>query len=132
MRLSDAIAMGRVLINEPDCGSYCHCAIGMATASLNGEQMSDPCASFDMAMTAWPFLSSEVTDPFYKNETTVEWAISQWFIRVHLDKEPLEGLIDWVRSVEPAEESETQVLSAFPSTTEEVGANEVMVREQRS
>jgi hypothetical protein len=40
MKLSDAIALGRVLIETPSAFNYSCCAIGMAAAAMAGEQVS--------------------------------------------------------------------------------------------
>jgi hypothetical protein len=119
MRLSDAIALGRVLIEKPDGSSYCSCALGMANAAIEGKELEGAADSFYSAYARWPFISKRVAHIEYssKSERSIEQIISKWFIDTRLSGtgKTLDGLIDWVRSVEPFEE-----ISVDMTTQEEV------------
>jgi len=114
MRLSDAIAMGRVFIEKPEAMDYCRCAIGMAMASLEGSQLPSHRQALKEAFEAWPFMVKFVPVPEklvrvsggWRNRKpqAIEYWISTLFFRVQEGKLTLEELCDWVRSVEPSEE----------------------------
>jgi hypothetical protein len=123
MRLSDAIALGRTLIGKTDPSSYCGCALAMALMAIGKEPMvaaigDDSFAEmahdnwFEAAMTEWPWLVTEGLEvpkylPAYAYEHyNAEYIISDLFWKVDEGEISLDQLIDWVRSVEPQEETE--------------------------
>ena len=101
MRLSDAIALGRVLITKPDPFSFCGCAIGMGIAAVCGEPAKMNVEALEFALKEWPWLGS-------KCEAEGGWSyevyISNKFARVCEGMMTLDELIDWVRSIEPQEQ----------------------------
>jgi len=111
MRLSEAIALGRVLITKPDPGNYCGCAIAMALAA-KGMQFEFSHDAYDAATREWPWITEKLKHNYPLNFTyiqlpalqTYEAVISRAFSQVIFKNATMEQLIDWVRSVEPAEE----------------------------
>ena len=59
MRLSDAIALGRVLITKPDPLSFCGCAIGMGIAAVSGEPAKTNVEAIEFALKEWPWLGDK-------------------------------------------------------------------------
>ena len=111
MLLSDAIALGRVLIEEPSGTSYCRCALAMGLAS-NGKRFDNDYLAKMAAFQEWPFIANRVDPPA---QIAVFWVLDFWTIDVCISRMfsmacnncegvTLESIIDWVRSVEPQEE----------------------------
>jgi hypothetical protein len=96
MRLSEAIALGRVLIDKPQHNTFCKCAIGMGLAAIGhefhirGEEGIG--SAYFAALDEWPWLFGDC-----------EMEISRRFVLVMKGDLTLEELIDFVRSVEPPE-----------------------------
>ena|SRR6516225_5942344 len=96
MRLSDAIALGRLIVT-PNDGSFtlfgCKaCAVGMALAAM-GETTGDA-----QSMTKyWPWAN-----------THVWFEISVKYFGVVAGEITLDELIDYVRSIEPPELTDTK------------------------
>lgn len=91
MRLSDAIALGQHLIKWDDEVTLLDgrgCACGMALAALGQERGSPRLFYERFPWAAKHDLWTEITNRFFK---------------VHAGEVSLDELIDWVRSVEPAE-----------------------------
>lgn len=114
MRLSDAIAMGRCLI-EPRSGGRRSakrkkgCALDMGMEAVYG-------GCWHEAWRVWPWLNKQCRDG-YGSETWMNRVADRFDTRVMVLKtETLEQFIDWVRSVEPAE------LTEETPTTVEVAA----------
>jgi hypothetical protein len=103
MRLSEAIALGRMLIAPCVGGSTMAgdpqatkvgCALDMAVKAVGGSNWHD-------ASNYFPWLRKEGSDWEFSKEA---WRIVQMFdLRVMKGKMTLDELIDYVRSVEPAE-----------------------------
>jgi len=123
MRLSDAIALGCSVIEKTDPGSYCGCALAMALIAAGREPMKAEFGSGlwgkfandnweQAAWTEWPWILEEFDEPdWWENRlgvNTGEQIISSMFFDVHDKSMSLEQLIDWVRSVEPSEETSTE------------------------
>jgi hypothetical protein len=111
MLLSDAIALGQYLIEEPDASTFCRCAIGMGLAAI-GQQFH--VGSADMytghalarAEREWPWLKTQlVWSRWVGKEVPAEVAISHAFYAVECGcgYYTLDELIEWVRSIEPPE-----------------------------
>jgi hypothetical protein len=113
MRLSDAIALGRTL-KKPvrgmmGIGTNHGCALGMADAGVGGAKFGN---EFATELCTWPWLSGNTRLPcgcrsrrgFSSNHAGI---IAHLFDEHVFEKEDwtLDQLIDWVRSVEPAEEN---------------------------
>lgn len=97
MQLSIAMAMGRVLIPNPSSTTFCRCAIGMGLAAIGHDFHSNgKDNSFHALGTAWDEW------PWIK-ENGMTREISNRFSAVRHGLITLDQLIDWVRSVEPAE-----------------------------
>jgi hypothetical protein len=125
MRLSDAIALGRVLINEPSPFNYCHCAIGMALASTLGCEVPDNNSAYRLAMLQWPWLMKKFEVPefsgFYFMPGLLypaEAIISDGFFEVSAGRLTLERLIDWVRANEPTEAESVTESHQIPQEVE--------------
>lgn len=121
MRLSDAIATGRVLL-EPVEGKVLSgnkgCALGMAGRAA-GIKLHDYASelymeNYNVLMQYWPFLASRILS---EQPCTCRNGPSRMLDRViHLFDDhvcrtgdwTLDRLIDYVRSVEPAEQEEPQ------------------------
>jgi hypothetical protein len=111
MRLSDAIAMGRVLIKlnpglflDPFCNQGC--ALGMGLAAVDGRKVKD---NQERIAELWPW-TSDICPRGSRNENTrfcERWSyaheIGAMAYRVYEKLMSLDQLIDWVRSVEPEE-----------------------------
>ncbi len=116
MLLSEAILKGRVFIKEPNATDYCRCAIGMATAALKGYELGGINPSWDPLMLAfktWPWIVLPFPVPemaeLPDGMRSAEQIISAAFFNVMRGGITLEQLVDWVRSVEPAEREEVPV-----------------------
>jgi hypothetical protein len=108
MRLSDAIAMGQHLIQWDPSKTLCGgagCAVGMALASMGLSNGSE----------------SELTRlwPWTKNygDLGLWWEITPKFYDVHRGKMSIDQLIDWIRSVEPAEAEPAEAPAAEPGSS---------------
>ena len=128
MRLSDAIALGRVLVEKPNHFNYCGCALGMGLSSTGNE----PCLAdvetdhgrsqasklwFDAQLKEWPWLGDFMLPPEnlgYGWPMKVYAIISYLFTNSQHGEGTLDQLIDWVRSVEPAE---PDIPNTFPVPT---------------
>lgn len=100
-------------------GKFCGCAIGMGITSILGEQMNDSSAAYKFAIKLWPWLDTilegdipEIAKgahfdgcswPVFDLGERYDDVISAIFFNVCEGKFTLDQLIDWVRSVEPAE-----------------------------
>jgi hypothetical protein len=126
MRLSDAIAMGRVLI-QLDPGYFLNldctkgCAIGMGLAAVDGRATG---ANFSRMRELWPWLHEKRTEalPISGVKSSNGWLfkdeIGHYANLVFVGRMTLEELIDYVRSVEPAEEDSTPSCSTSPLDVE--------------
>lgn len=109
MRLSEAINLGRSLIKHGNGsrtlsrGEGCACGMGLAAV---GESIG----SKDTMAKHWPWVTGDIW-----------WAISDKYNSVFGGTETLDQLIDWVRSIEPAEE-ETPLSSPEVARPETVRA----------
>ena len=128
MRLSDAIALGRTLVTKPiahyfyDPSTNCACARGMACLAVGATG-----GIGDVEKTIWPWLANNIVDPCqcknyfsWRKESDVYGPVYSAInhLMYHVvgvrDGKPfpqtwtLDQLIDWVRSVEPNEETEAQ------------------------
>lgn len=107
MRLSDAIALGRTL--EPICMySYATCALGVGMAAL-GIPIEERDA--EELMRRWPWLREKATSsPFPQygsyRQTWYQEISYGAILTKSRDNATLDQLIDWVRSIEPAETQE--------------------------
>jgi hypothetical protein len=122
MRLSEAIELGRVLINDPYPFDYCSCAIGMGVATVHGSQVCN--GALAIARNEWPWLEElriapvEVKNRAAKNgiyglhELSARLIISHLYWAVWEGELALERLIRWVRENEPDEVSQTRVAPA--------------------
>jgi len=141
MRLSDAIALGRTII-KPKSGSYPTdtegCALDMGMRATEG-------GNWHKSNRRWPWLEKECpTLPCncfrargWPNtvELNFSWAIIHLFdthvfaseYSVAFERWSLDMLIDWVRSVEPQEETERS-----PEGTEVVLRHTAKVEAARS
>lgn len=111
MRLSDAIATGRHLIEKPDGSTFCRCAIGMGLAAIGHDFQEEVegrwcsnVAAFGAATREWPWLREK--SPAGEYWTRV---ISLWFYQVEARTMTLDELIDRVRAIEPPETEELAV-----------------------
>jgi hypothetical protein len=123
MRLSEAIALGRVTIDHPRAFDLEGCAFGMALNAVG-------CPKFyENIHEQWPWVETE----FKKNCPVCNRKLSSNLIRrmithvfdyhVIVEKDwNLEQLIDWVRSIEP-EETEVK---------EQTGDIQVIVQNENS
>lgn len=123
MRLSDAIATGRVLLKPVRSslfsGEDYGCALGMALMSAGtrnviklkslwpilGESFEIPCLCFKVRTVPMDLIVTHIFD-------------NHVFLR---EDWTLDQLIDWVRSVEPAEEEPVSVTQVQDETIVEVG-----------
>jgi hypothetical protein len=104
MRLSDAIGLGRTLVKfdstkflwPNDKGECVGCAIGMGLAAIGEVKIE----RLDQIFVHWPWLNG--TDDWTAKPITI---ISEMAHRVAKGEQSLDELIDYVRSVEPAEET---------------------------
>jgi hypothetical protein len=101
MRLSDAIATGRHLIEHPSAATFCRCAIGMGLAAIGCDYQNSSFGSLALvtAEAKWPWLKQMCDNP--KQSWTNK--ISLWFWDVEWGTMTLDELIDRVRAVEPPE-----------------------------
>lgn len=131
MRLSDAIATGRVLV-EHKGGNIAGCAIGMALASGGGADYM-----FQGLGDMWHWTIQAVVDRpcgncggFFNNDDGMmvmhgagfSGALAHMF-DVHVMQEKdwtLDQLIDWVRSVEPNEPTIEETATEFVEASAEV------------
>jgi hypothetical protein len=137
MRLSDAIALGRTLL-KPKAYQTIHngegCALGMAMASLGCRSHAEAqkkCSS----TTGWKWVRKDVDvppcscDPEY--DRILAFDLNHQAYIAHLFNEhvcgaedwTLDQLIDWVRSVEPAEPE--------PAIAESLNSTEVVTEIMR-
>jgi hypothetical protein len=133
MRLSDAIALGRTLIipvqnpSRVDERSGKGCALSMAVNSVRG------CGSWTLAYREiWPWLCKSFAFPCDCKDGAHDHDLAAGVIAHLFDQHimnehgltysrwTLDQLIDWVRSVEPAEEGESEC--STPATTHSVAA----------
>lgn len=110
MRLSDAIATGRVLVDQLKVADLRGCALGMALLATGN---STGLCNYDKIKEMWPWLSTSdyhCTD--CKSSCIWDRAFGITIYRafdqhVMMDKTmTLDQLIDWVRSIEPVPQEE--------------------------
>lgn len=124
MLLSDAIMTGSVFIKKWNAASWCGCAIGMASASLKGEQVTKPKEAYDSAVLEWPFLEFVIDTPSCMSKMTlskrlpIEWIISHLFCEVTDRRMSLESLVDVVQEIES--QFPTPVEQLTPTSTPEL------------
>ena len=128
MRLSDAIAMGRMLA-KPCPGAYIRsgpeaCALGMAAlAAINLPHVRITSTEI---LAEWPWLRIVLPIPCEcGGETSVRYIIEHLFDDHVIDRHgcnvwTLDQLIDWIRSVEPAEAEEVQAMELIHANETEV------------
>jgi len=132
MRLSDAIAMGRMIIS-PRSGSgeteTTGCALSMAAAAV-GLKKDGNRSRWQRSSEEWAWLvgccqslpCGCAANEAWQDDKCYFWAIIHVFdthVEFHRDW-TLDQLIDWVRSVEPAESEEGEQIStqeSVPCTT---------------
>jgi len=120
MRLSDAIATGRVLVPQLEQGEMRGCALGMALLAVGRNAAEIHLLGYEYVVETWPWLKSapaHCSSCEYWN-TTMHGAAKVWLpfdTHVMSDKTmTLDQLIDWVRSIEPQEEAEQVTVTATP------------------
>jgi hypothetical protein len=124
MRLSDAIAMGRMLVPEQRRFVLGGCAFGMALKACGAELL------YEEVKRLWPWTAEkqEIEPPcgcvasFVYPAADASAAIFHLFDN-HVRGNPnifrpwtLDQLIDWVRSVEPAEDEDVAPVVESPSS----------------
>lgn len=118
MRLSDAIATGRCLVTDMKNNDLSKCALGMACLASGIPLFIGNVSNYAAVMDAWPWLSNVQKCPACKLEiggTQVIWHLFDVHVIFKQDGIlTLDQLIDWVRSVEPAEETEADVQTEQP------------------
>ena len=102
MRLSEAIALGRVTIEKPEAGNFSTCAMGMAANAVG--MVHD----YKAVLQRWPWLWRDTLCPVNwcceEPTSAIHSLTHQFDYFVMLTKSmTLDQLIDWVRSVEPSE-----------------------------
>jgi hypothetical protein len=115
MRLSDAIALGRTVMT-PKQGSFgdseSGCALGMAGKAA-GLRIYDSSFPIEPLRREWPWLYATVQPYPCRCARTVQYHTDSLIIHLfdlhvmHIKDWTLDQLIDWVRSVEPAEPTES-------------------------
>jgi len=99
MRLSDAMATGRVIQTPGNWMSYKECAIGVGMAGI-GIAYEDRHSK--LAVKEWPWL--EMNDPDYLGgEFPYKDVIGHFYAEVTHGVRTFDQVIDYVRSVEPVE-----------------------------
>lgn len=110
MKLSDAIATGRVLLPESEWNSAtywgCALAIGLVGAGQQPEAKSS-LAWREAAVATWPWLEDRYADPCPLYDDRCDSAIniiSGMFIDVRDSRSmTLDQLVDWIAANEPSE-----------------------------
>lgn len=125
MRLSDAIALGRTLVNPKECGRGAPgnkpedgCALDMAVLAVGGN-------NWHQATKYWPWLHN--IDPEERGlplSGNFYFSIIRQFDRdvMLLKRMTLDQLIDWVRSIEPPEQEQPQPVIQLESVAVAVSA----------
>lgn len=108
MKLSEAIMMGRHLVDRPRAFNLSTCALGMALGADGYELREDmgTCQDYQHIIQRWPWLETLIVKcPACSKECMRYGAITHVFdAHVMTNKTmTLEQLCDWVKSVEPAE-----------------------------
>lgn len=120
MRLSEAIAMGRVLVDRMEVAALHGCALGMALKAVGGITTIE---GYERVRREWPWVMTAqyhcqncaTEDKFKFSGSVIYRAFDQ---HVMTDKTmTLDQLIDWVRSVEP-EEPAVEALAPMTSFEE--------------
>lgn len=99
MRLSDAIGMGRTIQDGGDGWHFCDCGLGMGMAAMGVVAQE---RTHRKAIDLWPWIWPKEMDIMDDNLPIHK--ISSMYFSVARGERTLDELIDWVRSVEPAEE----------------------------
>jgi hypothetical protein len=121
MRLSDAIATGRVTIEKLEAGLLKSCVLGMALNAIGRSDATDesvPCkvSGYAVIQATWPWTSTRIRHPLWGHYEYAYALIYQLFDDFVMKRRmTLDELIDWVRSVEPAE-PEPAVAESLQST----------------
>lgn len=119
MRLSDAIATGRFLMDRWDGQTFCGCAIAAGVrgagkvpceAILGRPITDDETSNWQIASSKW----LRVAETEWPWITHLHAVVSDWFFSVQGGEMTLDELIDRVRAIEPAEQ--------VPATEGERGA----------
>lgn len=124
MRLSDAIALGRVLMPKMKRGTLEGCALGMGLLAVGRSTFSE-CAydgeNYVGLLQEWPWLSAELSSMDDRYKTTMPFFLGGMFDEDVMNNKSmtLDQFIDYVRSIEPNED----VVEAT-STTRKGSANE--------
>lgn len=118
MRLSDAIATGRVMGVHLDPNNFCGCAIALGLEAVGKRDRHSSSANFSTAKLEWPWLDACFDHPLIHIQDTGVGIVSDLFWEVYNGDRTLDELIDWVRSVEPPEE--TPVVEAVTPQAEQV------------
>lgn len=110
MRLSDAMAMGRVTIENLESGQLRGCVLGMACNAVGIKLINrQPLHAYADIYERWPWLYNRLIWRGAEDE-------AMGHIYTAFDREVMTGLmtldelIDWVHSVEPAEEEVSEQL----------------------
>jgi hypothetical protein len=111
VRLSEAIRMGSLLIEEPRATDINACAVTMACNAIGVQVESEPLAKdyYNHLLENWPWLQGKtVTCPFKRYEltgTTIVWLPFDQYVMS--GKMTIDQLADWIRSIEPEEHEPT-------------------------
>lgn len=112
MRLSDAIAMGQGLVGKWEVGDIRHCALGMACNAIGMSHWLEGDGDYVAIRSNWPWTEQYVQHPFreedWKEYEALELIYTLFDEKVMTGGMTLNRLIDWVRSVEPPEETATE------------------------
>lgn len=119
MKLSNAIMVGRTVIEYIDAHTFCGCAIGMGLAALGYkytniargygyERARESKKAFDDAIREWPWLQRTTIDqPSWwhcRYGHLIYDVISEGFNYVSDGIITLESLVAWIQTVEPEED----------------------------
>jgi hypothetical protein len=142
MRLSEAIALGRVLVRPAARAEYHHdesgCARGMALEAVGARVHNLSVCNFEVFERLWPWTTKTLALwPCSCESDGTRWSISVWithFFDEHVmqfcgDRKielwTMERLIDWVASVEPADvPTPTDALASSEASVEVCQAKE--------
>jgi hypothetical protein len=123
MRLSDAIATGRVLIKDLKPATLKGCVIGMACMGVGTEALlkAVQIESYYEIYHYWPWLRNATLSPVddgVHDGMEVIYSIFDFHVMRKGDW-TLDQLIDWVRSIEPDEREVINISVVSPNLKEE-------------
>lgn len=109
MRLSEAMMLGGIA-NTIDCDCWDGCLLGVSVKALGANQNK-----FNReAQTRWPWIEDKFAEPkimadwYGDGHETASVILSNLAVMVVAGRVTLEQVVDWVRSVEPAESDQEQ------------------------